>query len=158
MKGINIAEQCHIVNAMPPINITGGVDSDVWSMAKHEHAPIIIPIGVSAAAFTKIILQACDDFVPSATTDIGYRLYAEETAAGDTLDAAEAVAAAGRTPDAADNIVYVIEIDASELPAGKPNLRVHLTNGVNAVIASVIVILSGARYSEVQSASTTAIA
>lgn len=147
MKGITVAQQCHVVNILPPIDITGGVDSDVFSLKNHAHASIIVQVGVSAAAFTKIILQACDDFTPSNTTDLAFSLYSEETAAGDTLAAVEAVASTGKTPSANDTIMYVIEVDASELPAGKPNLRLHLTNGSNSVIASAIAILSGERFS-----------
>jgi len=147
MKGINLATQAHIVNILPPVDITGGADSDVFSMKNHAHATILLSVGVSAAAFTKIILQACDDFTPSNTTDIAYNLYVEETAAGDTLATLEAVASTGRTPSANDTIMYVIEVDASELPAGKPNLRLHLTNGSNSVIAGAVAILSGERYS-----------
>lgn len=150
------AQDGHIVNALPPIDITGGVTSDVWSMKKHAHATIIVQIGVSAAAFTKIILLACDDFTPSNTSAIAFRQYAEETAAGDTLSAVTAVAAAGTTPSANNNIMYVIEIDSAELPAGYPNLQLSLTNGANSVIASAVVILSGSRYAE--DANATAIA
>lgn len=151
-----IAQQTHIVNALPPVDITGGKLSDVWSMKDYAHASIIVQVGVSAAAFTKIILQACDDFVPTNTTDIAYKLYAEETALGDTLGAVEAVAATGKTPSANDTIMYVIEVDAAELPAGKPCLRVSLTNGANSVIGSVIAILSGSRYAKDQSATAIA--
>ncbi len=146
--GFNIAEEGHVILAMPPIDITGGVLSDVWSMAEADHCSIIISVGVSAAAFTAIIVQECDDFTPSNSTAIPFALYPEETALGDTLAAREAVLAAGRTPNAADQIHYVIEIDAAELTAGFPNLRVSLTNGANAVLASVLVILSGMRYPE----------
>jgi hypothetical protein len=58
MKGIVTAEQEHVVNILPPVDITGGKTSQAFSMAKHGHATIIVQIGVSAAAFTKIILQA----------------------------------------------------------------------------------------------------
>lgn len=150
------AQEGHIVNALPPIDITGGVTSDVWSMAEHDHATIVVAVGVSAAAFTKIILNACDDFVPTNTEAIGYTLYSEETAAGDTLGAAEAVAAAGKTPSANDNIFYVLEVDANQLPDGKPNLQVSLTNGVNSVIASVTAVLSGSRYAGDQNATVIA--
>jgi hypothetical protein len=155
-KGFYVAQEGHIVNALPPVDITGGKFSDVWSMRNHAHATIIIQIGVSAAAFTKIILNACDDFTPSNRTALAYTLFVEETAAGDTLAAKEAVAAAGKTPSANDGIMYVIEVDASELPDGKPNLEVSLTNGSNSVIASVIVILTGARYKEDTSATAIA--
>lgn len=156
MKGFVIAEEGHIVQIMSPIDITGGVLSDVWSMANYGHATIIVSIGVSAAAFTKIILQECDDFTPSNSTDIGYGLYSEETALGDTLGARVVTAAAGKTPSANDQIHYVIEIDAAELTDGFPNLRLSLTNGVNAVLASAIAILSGARYGVVSSATAIA--
>ena len=155
-KGFYAAQEGHFVNALPPVDISSGKLSDVWSMAKHQHCTILILVGASAAAFTKIILQACDDFVPTNTTDIPFTLFSEETAAGDTLGAKEAVAAAGKTPSANDNIMYAIEVDASELPDGKPNLRVSLTNGVNSVIASVLAILSGSRYAEDQSATAIA--
>ena len=122
-KGFYAAQEGHIVNALPPVDITGGALSDVWSMRNHGHATIIVQAGVSAAAWTKIILQACDDFVPTNTTDIPFTLFSEETAAGDTLAAKEAVATTGKTPSANNGIMYVIEVDASELPEGKPNLR-----------------------------------
>ena len=147
-KGFYVAQEGHIVNALPPIDISSGKFSDVWSMKNYQHCTIIVQVGVSAAAFLKIIVNACDDFVPTTRTALAYTLFSEETAAGDTLAAKEAVAAAGKTPSANDTIMYVIEIDASELPAGSPNLEVSLTNGVNSVIASVVAILSGARYAE----------
>ncbi|MGE5559396.1 MAG: hypothetical protein ACM3WV_12445 [Bacillota bacterium] len=151
MQGIVIAEQCHIVNILPPIDITGGAVSDVFSMKHYNHATIIIQIGVSAAAFTKIILEECDDVVPTTHTDIAHYIYKEETAAGDTLGARTAVASTGTTPSANDNIFYVIELDASELSAGFDYVRLELTNGANSVIASAVAILSGARHASDQS-------
>ena len=147
--GWPIAEGGHVINAMPPIDITGGVESDVWSMQDFDHCTIIVAIGVSAAAFTKIILNACDDFVPTTQVALPFALYAEETAAGDTLAAREAVAAAGKTPSANDNIMYVIEVDQAELLAsGHPNLNVSITAGAVAVLASILVICSGNRYAD----------
>ena len=150
-KGFYVAQDGHVVNILPPVDITGGKFSDVFSMKNHAHATIIIQVGVSAAAWTKIIVNACDDFVPSNRTAIPFKLHPQETALGDVIAAREDVAAAGRTPSANDNIFYVIEIDAAELPAGKPNLELSLTNGSNSVIASAIAILSGARYAQDQS-------
>lgn len=141
-----IAEEGHIVNILPPVDITGGKTSDVFSMENYAHATIIVQIGVSAAAFTKVIVEECDDFVPTTATGIAYAVYKEETALDDTLGARTAVAAAGLDPSANDNIFYVIEIDAAQLSPGKNKLRLNLTNGVNSVIASAVAILSGARY------------
>ncbi len=145
-KGLVLAEEAHIINILPPVDITGGATSDVFSMGDYAHATIIVQVGVSAAAFTKLIVEECDDFTPTTHTDIAHYIYKEETASGDTLGARTAVAAAGTTPSANDNIFYVIEIDASELTDGYDKLRLEITNGVNSVIASAVAILSGARY------------
>lgn len=147
MRALNIFEQAHVVNALPPVNITGGKTSDVISMKNFRGANILVSVGVSAAAFTKIIVEAVSNFNGDNPEAIPYRLYSEETAAGDTFSAVEAVAATGKTPSANDNIMYGINIDASELPDDKPYFQVKLTNGTNSVIASVMVVLTGPGYS-----------
>ena len=151
MQGFNIAEMGHIVNILPPIDISGGVDADVFSMENYAHATIIIQVGVSASAFTKIIVEECTAIDGTGATGIAHAIYKEETALGDTLGARTAVLAAGTTPDAADGIFYVIEIDARELSTDSPFIQLSLTNGVNSVIASAVAILSGSRYGGDQS-------
>jgi hypothetical protein len=146
MRGMLIAEQAHVVNVIPPIDITGGKAGDRFSLAKWQHATIIVQIGVSAAAFTKILVNACTAATGGSSAAIAYRLYSEETDAGDTLGAKEEVAATGKTPSANNNIMYVIEIDATELPDGSPWIELSLTNTSNSVIASAVAILTGARY------------
>lgn len=153
---INVAEQLHVVNILPPIDVTGGDAGDVFSMANYKHATIIVQVGVSAAAFTKIIVNEVDNFAGDNPVAIPFALYAEETALGDTLAAKEAVAAAGKTPSANDGIMYVIEIDADELSDGKGFIELSITNGVNSVIASAVAILSGARFGGDQSATAIA--
>ena len=55
-----------------------------------------------------------------------------------------------------DGIFYVIEIDASQLSDGFPNLRVALTDPGAATFGYVGVFLSGSRYAEEQSATAIA--
>jgi hypothetical protein len=152
MRGINLAERGHIVNILPAKDVTGGATGDVFSMAKWSHATIILTIGVSAAAFTKIFLTCGTDYTPANAEDLPFRLYSEETALGDTLAAAELVALAGKTPSANDSIMYVIELDHTELPETKHFVQLRLTNGVNSVIAAAVAILTGGRYIQDQSA------
>lgn len=146
MKGIVLAEVGHLVNILPAVDITGGKTGDRFTMKNHGHATIIVQVGASAAAFTKIIVNACDAATGGTPEAIPFRLAKEETSLGDTLSAFEDVTAAGYTPSANDNIFYVIELDASELPDGKPWVELSLTNTSNSVIASAIAILTGARY------------
>lgn len=161
--GFNVSEAGHIVNVIPPIDITGGVNGDRFTMENYGHASIIVQVGVSAAAFTKIELWECNAATGGVdATDnvkIAYRAYKEETASGDTLDSgtsAATVTTAGVTPSANDNIFYVLEVDAAQLSDGFPFLELRLTNGVNSVIASAVAILSGSRYAN--AASPTALA
>lgn len=156
MPGINIAEMGHVVNVIPPVDITGGVTGDRFSMENYSHATIVVQVGVSASAFTKIIVRECDAATAGTATDIAFAVYKEETALGDTLAGRVAVAATGVTPSANDNIFYVIELDARELTDGFQWIELALTNGSNSVIASAIAILSGSRFANDQSATAIA--
>lgn len=145
-RGLVLAEELHIVNLIPAIDISAGKTGDVFSMKNFRKASIIVTVGVSAAAFTKILINACDDFAGTNPVAQPFSLYKEETSLGDTLTAREAVAAAGYTPSANDNIMYVIELDSMDLPDDKPFVQLSLTSVTQSVIASAIAILSGARY------------
>lgn len=147
-KGIVIAEECHVVNILPPIDLTGGVTGDVFTMKDYSHVTIIVQIGVSAAAPTKIIINECNTIAGGAANAIAHAIYIEETAAGDTLGSRTEVLAAGTTPSANDNIFYVIELDAAALAEGFNFVQLSITDGGNATLASAIAILSGARYQE----------
>ena len=158
MKGLVLAEQGHVVNILAPVDITGGKTAQAFSTANYQHVTIIVQIGVSAAAFTKILVNQCTDASGSNPVAIPFAIYKQETAGAvnDVLGARTAVAAAGYTPSANDGIFYVIEIDASELNAGTGiYLQLQMTNGANSVIASAIAILSGARFAETQSPTVT---
>ena|SRR5438270_10618253 len=132
-------------------------------MKNYQHATILLQIGVSAAAFTKIFVKngtatAAVGADVAGAAAMAFSIYKQETAgaANDVLGARTAVDVNGYTPSAADGIFYVIEVDASELPDGSPYVQVVLTNGTNSVVASAVAILSGARYAETQSPTVTA--
>jgi hypothetical protein len=157
MKGFVLSEEGHIVQVTAPVDVTGGATGQAFSMKKYQHASIIILAGVSAAAWTKIIVNQCTDHTGANPVAIPFSIYKQETAgaSNDVLGARTAVAAAGYTPSANDGIFYVIELDASELANGSPYVQVQLTNGTNSVIAAIVAVLSGARYSETQSPTET---
>lgn len=158
MKGYVIAEQGHVVNILAPVDITGGKTAQAFSMKEHGHASIIVQVGVSAAAFTKIIVNQCTDASGDNPVAIPFSIYKQEVAgaSNDVLSARTAVTSAGYTPAATDGIFYVIELDASELADGSPYVQLQLTNGSNSVIGSAIAILTGSRFAESPSATATA--
>jgi hypothetical protein len=162
-KGFYIAEDAHVVNVLPPVDITGGTTSQAVKMANHGHVTFLLQIGVSAAAPGAVTVQA-----GTATAAVGsnvagaaaipFNVYKQETAgaANDVLGTKVAATTAGFTPAATDGIFYVIEVDADNLPSGSPYVQLALANATNSVIASAVAILSGARYAEASSPTVTA--
>ena len=151
------AQDGHIVNIVPPIDVTGGVISQAFSMKGASHATILLQVGVSAAALTGVTVQAGSATAATGTnvanaTAIPFSLFKQETAGAgnDVLGGITAVAATGFVPSANDDIFYAIEIDAADLPQVNYEpldyLQLVIANGANSVIASAVAILSGLRY------------
>lgn len=157
MRGINLAQQAHVASVVAPVDFTGGKTGRWLSLALYEHVTFILPIGVSAAAPTKILVNGATDKNGTGSTAIAFDLYTAETTTVDLLAAKQRIAAAGYTPSAVDDIFYVIEVDAADVIAQLGEsfkyVTVQVTNGVNSVIASCIAILTGARYQDDQSPS-----
>ena len=120
-----IAQEGHVVNILPPQDIQAGVNSDVFSMKNYAHATIIVTAGSTNADAGNITVEECDDFTPSNSTAIGFNYYKEETDGGDTLSEKQVATTSGIDVSGNDNIFYLIEIDASELSEGFPNLRLY---------------------------------
>lgn len=156
MKGINIAEQCHVVHILPPQSFDAAITSDVFSLKNYSHATIIVQAGATNADAGNITIEECDDFTPTTDTAIAFDYYAETTAAGDTLGAKTTATTAGIDVSANDNITYVIEIDASQLTDGYPNLILKWSIPGGATLGSAVAILSGSRYAETESATAIA--
>jgi hypothetical protein len=156
--GFSPAQKGHVVNILPPVDVTGGKVAQAFSMRNYAHATIIVQIGVSAAAPTAIILKKCQDNAGTGAVAIPFNLYTQEVAGAsqDVLSDRQSVAAAGYAPSANDGIFYVLEVDAAELDAANPYLQLNITNGVNSVIASAVAVLSGPRFASAVSPTVTA--
>jgi len=157
MKGFVTSEMGHVVNILAPVDITGGKTAQAFAVKNYQHVSIILQIGVSAAAFTAILVNQCTAANGTGAAAIPFFIYKQETAGAgnDVLSARTAVTSARFAPSANDGIFYVIEIDASELSDGFPYIQLQLTNGANSVIASAVAVLSGARFAETQSPTVT---
>jgi hypothetical protein len=154
---MNIAEQGHVVNILPPQDVDTGVTSDIFSMENYSHATIIVTCGSTNADAGNITIEECDNFDPTTDTAIDFYYYAETTAGGDTLGARTlAEAATGIDVSANDNTIYVIEIDAAELSDGYPCLELKWSDPGGATYGSAVAVLTGARYAGDQSPTTIA--
>jgi hypothetical protein len=157
VKGFYTAQEGHVVNILPPQEISGGATAQVFNMEGYRHASIVLQLGAQAAANTKILVNACTDASGDGATAIPFDIFAQETAgvANDVLSTRTAVTAAGYVPAAGANIFYVIELDADALPDGSPFVQLEVTNGANANFASAVAVLSGGRFVGDQSPTAT---
>jgi len=147
MKGFIAAQMGHLVNVLPPIDISGGKTGDRFKMTNYAHATIIVSFGVTAAGSVTILVKNCTAASGGTATAIAFNYYAETTAAGDTLGAKTAATATGIATSPNDTIAYVIEIDASELTDGYPWIEVSIGDvSTSSNLASIVAILSGSRY------------
>lgn len=151
MKGFVVAQMGHVVQALAPVSTSGGKTAQAFSMKKYQHASILVLQGVQAAQETSIVLNACSDAAGDNPVAIPFNLFKAESANVDVLGAKTPVTAAGFQPTGTGGTFYVIELDAAELPDGKPYVQVVIANGANADFAAVVAILSGARFAEDQS-------
>lgn len=153
MQGFNIAEQGHVVNVLPPKDVSGGATGDRFKMTNYAHASIIVTFGVTADATSTILVKNCTAATGGTATAIAFSYYAETTAAGDTLGGKTAATSAGIATSPNNSIMYVIELDARELTDGYPWVEVSITDiSTSSNLASIVAILSGSRYGEDQSA------
>ena len=150
-QGFSIGEgQGHLVLGVAPVDIDAGAQtSDAFSMANYSHASIIIALGVTGAASTVTVKEntAADG---SGASAIAFSYYGEATAAGDTTGARTAATSSGFATATTDGIFYIIELDATELSDGSEWVTVHMSDPGAATFGSIIVVLSGARYAEVE--------
>lgn len=147
---MNLAETCHFVNLHPPLdNSTGAKVLPVFNIEGYHHVTIIIQMGATHSDAGFFTLEQCNALSPSVHPDFAFQYYAEETDAGDVLDAAptRVTAATGidMAPGGVNNIMYVVEVDATELTSGYHHLRGNFSAAGGANLVSAIAILSGAR-------------
>lgn len=156
MKGFEIGQSGHIVLAVPPSDITGGVAGDRFTMKNWGRASIIFVLGSSASAPTGITVLAYAAATGGSGEAIEFDVYKQETAAADVMAAKVAVATTGYVPTANDNVFYVIEIDGDKVPDGKPFIELAVTAAAAAILACAIVVLSAGRYQTPASATVLA--
>ena len=150
-QGFSIGEgQGHYVLGVAPVDIDAGAQtSDAFKLSNYSHATIIISLGVTGAASTVTVKEntAADG---SGATAIAFSYYGEATAGGDTTGARTAATSSGFATATTDGIFYIIELNAEDLSDGYEWVTVHLSDPGAATFGSIGIILSGARYAEVE--------
>src|SRR3990172_1098270 len=121
--------------------------TDIVNLKNYRHATFIVNEGAGGTGTAVITVEECSDNAGTGATAIAFK--SRVGAYPDVLGAIASAAAAGYTTIAGANKFIVIEIDADELADDKPWVRLQITESVDSPVdASVICILSGARYEQ----------
>lgn len=167
MSGFNIAEQGHaafLTLGAFDIN-TAGLTSAVIGMKAYSHIAFIVRMEATVRAASVVTIESCSAMGGGGTnTAITFSYYktaiASTSALGDVLGAKTevTVAATGIVPVAggADNIMFDIELESSQLVSGHVGFRIVIADPAAAALATVLCIQSGARYASPQSATVIA--
>lgn len=137
----------HAVTALQPAadRYNGNPASDVFNMKDYDHIVFLLAEGAGGTGTVKIQVEACTDATGAGNTAIAFNYRVMGTI--DTWGSRAAAASTGYTTVAGADKMVAVEIDAAELPADKPFVRLQLTEVVNdPCAAGVVAILSGARY------------
>lgn len=146
-KGITITEECHIVPLVGPVDLEGPDGfTEYVHMGDYAHATFVVMGGVIANEIT-VTLAACDDDQGGNPVALDFKFAHERTGSSDVFSALAWVGGTGGVATGTvDGSTHVVEIDASQLPAGKPWIRISGSDPSGSHFASVVAILSGSRY------------
>lgn len=146
-------ENFHVVAGLSPSADRYNSDpaSDVVNMSNFEKAIFLVhqaKNATSTAGTAAIKPQAVTSVAASNATDLPFKYGKKVTGASDTMGDVTSVAAGSSvTTTANEDTIYVIEVDATDLPVGSNYVQLKITEVVNApVIGSVICLLAGYRY------------
>jgi hypothetical protein len=144
-----ISEMVHIEPALYPDadRYDANPASDIFNAGLYDAIAFLLSEGVGGTGTATLTVEACTDNAGAGAETIPFRYRVYSSGAWGAW--ASAVAAGYLTIAGASKQV-VIEVLSAELPAGKPWVRLQVTETVNSPVdAGVTAILSSGRYQSV---------
>lgn len=163
MPNSYLVETHHAVKGLSPSADLYNADpaTDVVNMKEYQRCTFILHQNGSSPSSNGnavITVEACSSAAGSSPTAIAFKYSKMTTGASDTMTALTAATASGFTTTAVEDTTYFIEIDAADLTADKPYVRMVCTESTNApVIGSVMILLGGSSYKGDPSGQATAL-
>jgi hypothetical protein len=153
MKGFVIAEQAHVAMGLYPISANGLTTLDAVNMENYGHLTAIVATGALNGADLVVTASASTNNAAGGAEVIPFHYYQETTASTDVLGARVLNSTTALTfgNSAVNNQFAVVELDAAELPEGKPWVNLNLNGAATTTPTAVTYILSGSRYAGAQS-------
>jgi len=144
----------HIVTGLAPVAdaFAGAtVNSDAIDMKNYNHATFLVWKGVGTTGTSVVTVEACADAALTSPTQIPFT-YRRKQDSDDIWGALTAVTvpATGFTTTAGSAEMYAIEVNAADLGAYGPFVRLDMAESANdPVLGGILVILSEPRYGAV---------
>ncbi len=146
----SILERIHVAKGIDPVaDAFAGADvrSDVYNMANHESMLFLVYIGVGTTGTSTILVNSCDDVVPTTRTPIKY--HSRDILTTDVQGAITARAAAGYVPAAGSSKIILVEVAAEDLAVGHSFVEIEFDESANAaVLGGVCALFFEGRYKE----------
>ena len=140
---ISFNERRHIVGLADPVDTTSStVTSDIVSLKNYHGGEFLVYFGDITGDTVVVTVDECDDVSASNSTAIAfnYRL-SGATGTSDAYGAITAATSTGVTISATDdNKILAISIDASELSAGFPCVRIVADPGGSASAVEIAIL------------------
>lgn len=150
-KGINIAEELHVVNSNVPIDWASGSTGRYIQLEDYGHMSLIIALGAqTSTGGSATLLYEATSSTGENKTAIAFHYYVTSTG-NDVFGTIQDATSTGLTTSATNNRVYCIELDASELDEGYKWVKFEITASTAAALGTGIAILSGNRYGQAAS-------
>lgn len=147
MQNLSFGER-HIVKGLDAVAdaFAGTVYSDVVNIKDWALARFLVHKGVGTTGTSTLTLEACDNAAGDNPVAVPFR-YQAYTGADDVPGAVTDAAAAGFATTAGSSQLYVLEVEAQELPAAKSWVRLKAVEVVNdPVLGGILIELLRPRY------------
>ena len=139
-------ENLHFAKGIDPVADAfagANVRSDVYSMRGHGRGLFVYYVGVGATGTSTILVNSCDDAVPTTRTTMPY--WSREIVTGDTQGAITRRAAAGYVYTAGSSKIILIEVDAKDLVSGDGFVELELDESVDSPVLGGVLFIAGGR-------------
>jgi len=147
MENSLMIERIKFIKGLDPVAdaFAGTVYSDSVSLAKYGRVAFIVYKGVGTTGTSTLTVECSSDASRTGATAVAFNY--RRVATGDTGGSVTAAAAAGFDTTAGSSELYIVEVEASACPSGKPWVHLKAVEVVNdPVLGGILVLADDAKY------------
>lgn len=147
MENSLISERIKFIKGLDPVAdaFSGTVYSDSVSFAKYGRVAFVVYKAVGTTGTSTLTVECSSDASRTGATAVAFKY--RRVASGDTGGDVTSATSAGFDTTAGSSELYIVEVDASVCPAGKPWVHLKSVEVVNdPVLGGILVLADDAKY------------